>query len=459
MISLKRAKSTIVNSTIMEYLMDWIGMGAGTETRKLYQQGGEYIVTEMIQKASSSDQGYTTVEVPFSRIFSHLPTWLGGNQIREIAVVTDPKLAREIGNYGTGRLESFDPDARLPFRLIDLIMKSIVSRNDPQVKEDRKLMKQVMHDFDWNLKITRTEFGKWLKVANDQPINLEKSIKITMIKILGQSLLGFHVFPPDYEVEENSLSLNGLSRILDRMDEAIILFDTEAISRYETELWEYSEWFYQHNRESIEDIGNQHNIFPFLVKNKDNLKKVNLAAAFLVTPNITKLIYLTVIFFSTNPNWQKYLRQVLNSNDDQALKRLYNEFCRLFIPTAIPRYTSKEMVFSGVKFKADTMFYISGRAIRMNPEIFPEPEKFWPDRFLENNIRMNSHLLSPFGIGVRQCPAASQFTEKIWRTVIETVFSTHQIEMVNQIRMEEFPVDVQIIKLQNQYFARIKREF
>lgn len=38
-----------------------------------------------------------------------------------------------------------------------------------------------------------------------------------------------------------------------------------------------------------------------------------------------------------------------------------------------------------------------------DPEHFPDPEKFWPDRFLGENPQFNPNAYLPFGDGPRAC--------------------------------------------------------
>jgi cytochrome P450 family 6 len=57
-----------------------------------------------------------------------------------------------------------------------------------------------------------------------------------------------------------------------------------------------------------------------------------------------------------------------------------------------------------VTLPAGTAVFISMLGVQNNPKHFPEPEKFNPDRFTEENKRSRpKYTYIPFGVGLRMC--------------------------------------------------------
>lgn len=57
-----------------------------------------------------------------------------------------------------------------------------------------------------------------------------------------------------------------------------------------------------------------------------------------------------------------------------------------------------------LELKEKTLVFLTTRLIQRDPEIYPEPEKFDPDRFLPENVRNKSaYSYLPFSHGSRNC--------------------------------------------------------
>ncbi|PIK49672.1 putative cytochrome P450 2H2-like isoform X2 [Apostichopus japonicus] len=73
-------------------------------------------------------------------------------------------------------------------------------------------------------------------------------------------------------------------------------------------------------------------------------------------------------------------------------------------PLGVPRVATKDVSFQGYRFPTGTTFMSNLHSIMMDPEIFPEPEKLKPERFLdaEGNYHRPKEY-TPLGMGMRSC--------------------------------------------------------
>lgn len=91
----------------------------------------------------------------------------------------------------------------------------------------------------------------------------------------------------------------------------------------------------------------------------------------------------------------------------QKLKRLEAfilETLRLFPPVIsfVSRVGNTDVQAGGFTIPKGSRVQASVLEVHMNPKYWPEPERFDPDRFVDNNVSMQSHYLA-FGIGPKMC--------------------------------------------------------
>ena len=85
----------------------------------------------------------------------------------------------------------------------------------------------------------------------------------------------------------------------------------------------------------------------------------------------------------------------------------------------IGRILTKETEIDGCVLPAGTMIIIPMTVIHRNPDLYPDPRQFRPERFL--NEDPGGYTWLPFGGGVRRCPGASLALLEM-RVVLRTIF-------------------------------------
>lgn len=103
------------------------------------------------------------------------------------------------------------------------------------------------------------------------------------------------------------------------------------------------------------------------------------------------------------------------------LKMIIKETLRLHPPSVllIPHLAQKHIKIGGFDVYPNTRIQVNVFAIGRDPNIWKNPNKFYPERFEEKDIdfRGQNFELIPFGSGRRMCPGISMSS-----TIMETVF-------------------------------------
>ncbi|ELT88036.1 hypothetical protein CAPTEDRAFT_126438 [Capitella teleta] len=89
----------------------------------------------------------------------------------------------------------------------------------------------------------------------------------------------------------------------------------------------------------------------------------------------------------------------------QYLECVLNESLRLYSPAIrVNRTCNQDVTIRGVHFTQGMVVLIPTQAIHMDPEQWPDPERFDPDRFTaENKAERHQLAWQPFGFGPRHC--------------------------------------------------------
>lgn len=130
---------------------------------------------------------------------------------------------------------------------------------------------------------------------------------------------------------------------------------------------------------------------------------------------MTNILYLLIKNNDVLRKLREELRQALGEEvlipeydqvkDLPYLKACIDEGLRLRPPLSLglPRKTAEETVIAGHVIKAGVTVSVPTWSLHRNPELFPEPDVFRPERWLENDIENLKKYVMPFSQGPRAC--------------------------------------------------------
>jgi cytochrome P450 len=127
---------------------------------------------------------------------------------------------------------------------------------------------------------------------------------------------------------------------------------------------------------------------------------------------------------SREPEVQARLRAEVDAGtSDDYLTATINEILRLrpVLPNAEPRLTKREIEIGGVRYPPGVVLLASAHLVHHDPDLYPEPAAFRPERFLGQPPGTYTWL--PFGGGRRRCLGASFALEEMkiaLRTVVRS---------------------------------------
>nr|UXF47976.1 cytochrome P450 CYP726-2 [Euphorbia poissonii] len=112
-------------------------------------------------------------------------------------------------------------------------------------------------------------------------------------------------------------------------------------------------------------------------------------------------------------------------NELKYLKLVIKETLRLHPPLAlIPRECRKKSELNGYIIHPKTRVLINAWAIGRNPQLWEDPEKFYPERFLDSAVdfKGNNFEFLPFGAGKRICPGITMATANIELIIAQMLY-------------------------------------
>jgi cytochrome P450 len=95
----------------------------------------------------------------------------------------------------------------------------------------------------------------------------------------------------------------------------------------------------------------------------------------------------------------------------------------------VARKVRAPVTIAGYQLPAGTVLLASVYLVHNDPDVYPDPEAFRPERFIDGIA--NKRAWIPFGGGVRRCLGAS-FAQLEMKITLRTVFSELELEAVDK---------------------------
>ncbi|CAI2354831.1 unnamed protein product [Caenorhabditis sp. 36 PRJEB53466] len=132
-------------------------------------------------------------------------------------------------------------------------------------------------------------------------------------------------------------------------------------------------------------------------------------------PEVQEKVYSELVdVFGEDPNEDVTPEGI---NKLEYTERVLKESKRVVAPVpGVQRKLTKDIVIDGMTIPSEANITISPTVLHCNPQVYPNPDKFDPDRFLvEESVKRNAYDYIPFSAGLRNCIGQkfSQLNEKV----------------------------------------------
>ena len=116
---------------------------------------------------------------------------------------------------------------------------------------------------------------------------------------------------------------------------------------------------------------------------------------------------------------------------------------RFYAPAPlVPRETNKSFIIDGYEIQPKTIVYVNVWAIHRDPEAWNDPEVFYPERFINNDINFTGQdfELIPFGAGRRICPGIPLATASV-ELITANLLNSFDWEMPAGMKREDIDTE------------------
>ncbi|XP_074584064.1 cytochrome P450 71AP13-like [Curcuma longa] len=126
------------------------------------------------------------------------------------------------------------------------------------------------------------------------------------------------------------------------------------------------------------------------------------------------------------------------------MKAVIKEVFRLHppAPLLVPRESMESVTIEGYEIPAKTRVFVNAWAIGRDPESWPDPDSFMPERFLNSSVDFKGQdfELIPFGAGRRGCPAIAFGTAGV-EIALAQLLHSFEWELPAGVKAEDLDMD------------------
>ena len=452
-------KATILNlfRKIRNNLVRRFAVFPGNDKEKMLSTQGNFIFDELTERAAASADGVanTTLKIPY------LPF-----ATTHFVVSTKRAFLEEAAVYGEFDPKAkdraqFDSSARKPFDILQTFVGTplIINQNNENVKRERTAVMTNLEAKEAG-RVARNEFEAILN-SWDPKQDIKLSVQQACINILAKTWLNIQDVPDE------------MRAILTKAEEVIFNYDNVdpfEFYRIKDQLKSVGDKYILRNSEQILQKG--YLSYLNTQRHPRHFKDLNGLAALIVEGNLSTLMNCAILQIASDPGLQKRLQTELsemahtdptkpdfsaNLKKLPLLHKIYLESLRFFSPAApIARYASKATKIAGITIPKGSYIFVPLRRIMHDPKEWRAPNVFNPDRPELDQIKINTYPLVPFSVGKRMCPAATGFTEALFKNALFTLFKDHSLSLeASNKTLETIAVNQKQPRLKQPYFGHI----
>jgi len=160
---------------------------------------------------------------------------------------------------------------------------------------------------------------------------------------------------------------------------------------------------------------------------------------------------------SLNLDIQKKLQNELDNDEEFVTKQDFNkltylEACiyetfRLHVHNQVSKVTNEDIEIEGLFIPKGAVIYAGSFGISGNPEVFEDPWRFNPDRFVDYDwIGEKRYTILPHGLGKRSCPG-EDLSYKFLKTLLANICKKFHVEALDDKVIMDSRTELPVLRL------------